>query len=384
PTATISYAGTPYCATGTASVTQTGQAGGTYSSTAGLVINGTTGAINLATSTPGTYTVTYSFTDGTCPNTTTTSVTINALPTISISSAPSCNLLLTAYSLEVTVSSGTVTSTAGTVANTSGNSWEITDIPSGTDIVLTVVDGNTCEQTLSVVAPDCSCPIVNAPTSGGDETYCAGSAIPTLTASAGAGQTIDWYDAATGGTLLLSGNTDYTPSGPGTYYAEARIIINGCTSSTRTAIVLTEDTLPTLALTSSTDPTVCAGTDGTIVLATTGLADGSYSVSSTAGALTMVVASDVGTISGLAQGTYNDITITQAGCSSVADIDVTLTDPVTPTLALTSSTDPTVCTGTDGTIVLATTGLADGSYSVSSTAGALTMVVASDVGTISG
>ena len=59
PTATIAYAGSPYCATGTATVTQTGQAGGTYTAPAGVSITAATGAINLATSTPGTYTVTY-------------------------------------------------------------------------------------------------------------------------------------------------------------------------------------------------------------------------------------------------------------------------------------------------------------------------------------
>ena len=52
PTATISYAGSPYCATGTATVTQTGTAGGTYTAPAGVAINAATGAINLATSTP--------------------------------------------------------------------------------------------------------------------------------------------------------------------------------------------------------------------------------------------------------------------------------------------------------------------------------------------
>ena len=73
PTATISYAGSPYCATGTATVTQTGTAGGTYTAPAGVVINAATGDINLATSTPGTYTITYSFTVGACSNTATTS-----------------------------------------------------------------------------------------------------------------------------------------------------------------------------------------------------------------------------------------------------------------------------------------------------------------------
>ncbi len=85
PTATISYAGSPYCATGTASVTLTGTSGGTFSSTAGLNINASTGEINLVTSTPATYTVTYAVTDGNgCSNSTTTSVTINALPLVSV------------------------------------------------------------------------------------------------------------------------------------------------------------------------------------------------------------------------------------------------------------------------------------------------------------
>ena len=44
PVATIAYAGSPYCAVGTASVTQTGTAGGTYSTGAGLSINGGTAA----------------------------------------------------------------------------------------------------------------------------------------------------------------------------------------------------------------------------------------------------------------------------------------------------------------------------------------------------
>ena len=54
PTATINYAGSPYCATGTATVTETGTAGGTYTAPAGVVINAATGDIDLAASTPGT------------------------------------------------------------------------------------------------------------------------------------------------------------------------------------------------------------------------------------------------------------------------------------------------------------------------------------------
>ena len=64
--------------------TQTGTAGGTYTAPAGVVINAATGDIDLVASTPGTYTITYSFSNGACSNTTTASITITALPTATI------------------------------------------------------------------------------------------------------------------------------------------------------------------------------------------------------------------------------------------------------------------------------------------------------------
>src|SRR5678810_577627 len=54
PTATVS--GGTFCATGTTTLTTTSATGGTFSSTTGLVINGATGVIDLAASTPGIYT----------------------------------------------------------------------------------------------------------------------------------------------------------------------------------------------------------------------------------------------------------------------------------------------------------------------------------------
>lgn len=97
-------------------------------------------------------------------------LTIRPRPTISVTSSPSCVFRLfspTTYQLQVTVSSGTVTSTAGTVTNTSGNVWAITNVPSGTNIVVAVTDANGCTNQLPVTAPNCACPVVSAPTSGG-------------------------------------------------------------------------------------------------------------------------------------------------------------------------------------------------------------------------
>ncbi len=59
--------------------------GGTYSSTSGLTINATTGEIDVATSTPGTYVVTYAVASSGCQlaGSSTFSVVINPLPTTS-------------------------------------------------------------------------------------------------------------------------------------------------------------------------------------------------------------------------------------------------------------------------------------------------------------
>jgi len=92
PTATIAYSQPAFCATGTALVTQTGQVGGTYSSTpAGLILNNMTGVLTLTGSTPGVYNVTYGFSDPVtmCTNTTSTNVTIWAQPSIAIVSIDS-------------------------------------------------------------------------------------------------------------------------------------------------------------------------------------------------------------------------------------------------------------------------------------------------------
>jgi hypothetical protein len=182
-----------------------------------------------------------------------TAVTLTILPrpTISVTNSPSCDFRLfapTTYQLEVTVSTGIVSSTAGTVTNTSGNVWAITDVPDGTNIVVTVTDANDCANQLPVTAPNCSCPVVNAPTSGGNRSYCTGDPVPSITATVGFGETVDWYDSPSGGTLLLLNSTTYIPAGPGTFYAEARNTATNCRSGARAAITVTQDNPSAVAI----------------------------------------------------------------------------------------------------------------------------------------
>lgn len=83
--ASIAYGSAAYCkySNTTATPTITGAAGGSFSSTSGLVINSTTGVVDVTNSTAGTYTVNYTVTGAAgCSNlVATTSIKINDLPT---------------------------------------------------------------------------------------------------------------------------------------------------------------------------------------------------------------------------------------------------------------------------------------------------------------
>jgi len=105
-------------------------------------------------------------------------------------------------------------------------------------------------------------------------------------------------------------------------------------------------TVPSLALGAPiTEPTTCTGSDGVITLNTSNIVDGSYTVNYTdeLGNLqsrSITVASDVGTINSLPVGTYDNITLDYGGCTTTANIDVTLSGPPLPDATLTVS-DPT-------------------------------------------
>lgn len=148
--ATISYAGTPFCksVSTAAAVTQTGAAGGTYSAPAGLSINSSTGAITPSTSTAGSYTVTYTVGTG-CITTATTSVTITAVPsaTISYASNPYCSNAGTATVTRSGTSGGAYTSTTGLVINASTGAVNLGSSTLGTyTVTYTVSAGGGCSQ----------------------------------------------------------------------------------------------------------------------------------------------------------------------------------------------------------------------------------------------
>jgi len=86
-------------------------------------------------------------------------------------------------------------------------------------------------------------PIPNPPVGNGDVFVCE-NIINPLTVSVPADQIVNWYDAPTGGNLLLENSTSFSPDVSGTYYAAASSNLTDCFSPTRTALNYTLFELP--------------------------------------------------------------------------------------------------------------------------------------------
>ena len=155
PAASVSYPNGPYCNRGTVSSVETGITNGQYSADAGLSIDEITGDIDLAASTPGTYTVTYTFNNGTCSNSTTTAVTINptALPTPLGDVTAECSIMPTAPTL--------TDPCAGIITGTSATVFPITN--QGTTVVTWTFDyGNGYTQSVNqnIILDDTLAPVM--------------------------------------------------------------------------------------------------------------------------------------------------------------------------------------------------------------------------------
>jgi gliding motility-associated-like protein len=138
PTASVvSYATPPatatFCTSGTQAVVTATPAGGTFSAPTGLSINAITGALNLSASTAGTYTVTYSPPSGSCasPGTTTVTLTAPVTPTLSFGGTTFCK----AGAAPVTTAAptgGAFSSTTGLVINASTGAVDLAASTNGT------------------------------------------------------------------------------------------------------------------------------------------------------------------------------------------------------------------------------------------------------------
>lgn len=214
PTATITYTGSPYCGTGTATVTQTGQGGGTFSSSTGLSINALTGAINLASSTPGPYTVNYSFSDGLCTNTVTTNVQVGNPVVLITNPAPVCSpstinltdAAITAGSTE-NLTYTYFTNSGGTIAVSNPSALSATGTKTYYIRGTSAAGCKTIKPVTFTINPQ---PIFSA--IGPFAPVCKGSAVTLTAFSPDPFATFDWQNAGAGPSVVVypMATTSYT------------------------------------------------------------------------------------------------------------------------------------------------------------------------------
>jgi gliding motility-associated-like protein len=179
-------------------------------------------------------------------------LTLLPIPTYEFTS-DSCDATTQLYSFVFMTDADNVLPSQGTLTDLGGSMYQVSDLNVGANFSLFLTNLQGCSLTITFVIPNCGCPNLDAPISGGDQFFCEGSAIPAISASVPGGNTIDWYDTLTGGIPVASDVSSFVPPGPGTYYAETRDLVSGCTSGSRTPVTITVLNRPLIAI----DSIVC-------------------------------------------------------------------------------------------------------------------------------
>jgi hypothetical protein len=195
--------------------------------------NGITNGVAFVANATTTYTVTGTDANG-CVNTAQTTVTVNALPTVTASP-------------NQTVCSGTnVTLTGGGASNYTWNNGITNGVAfaanATTTYTVTGTDANGCVNTAQVTVSVNAVPTVIA---GNNQTVCAGTAV-TLSGSGASSYT--WNNGVTNA-------TPFTPIATQTYTVTGTAA-NGCTNTAQVIVIV--NALPTVS--GGNNQTVCAGT----------------------------------------------------------------------------------------------------------------------------
>jgi hypothetical protein len=257
--ATFSYGPTTtYCVSGTTSpavVLGTGATAGAFTSTTGLSLNATTGAITLASSTPGTYTVTNTVAaaSGCAAATATTTVTITAAPVATFSYATTAGCAGSTSAVTPTLGTG---ATAG--AFTSATGLSINATTGAINLATSTAGTYTVTNTLAA-ANGCA-----AATATATFTVNPRPAAPTLTAIRSGSTTTLTSSAATGNQFYLNGTAvagatgqTYVVNGAAALlgsYTVTTTNANGCVSLPSAVVVVTSSVKPLAGSTLSVFP----------------------------------------------------------------------------------------------------------------------------------
>lgn len=254
PDASLAYAQTNYCPADTDPV-PTATNPGTFTSTTGLIINSSTGAVDVSASTAGTYTVTNTYT-GTCMNTGTTTITINP-PADATFAYPSNTICAGGANETPTVTDpGTFSATpAGLVfANTTTGEIDVIGSTVGTYTVTYNATGSAACPT-SGSSSSINITITTTPDASftyAQTAYCADATDPSPVFGAGANGGV--FSSTTG--LMLNSNTgeiDLSASTAGTYTVTNTIAASGSCPMVDETFSVTINALPNVTLANFTD-----------------------------------------------------------------------------------------------------------------------------------
>jgi gliding motility-associated-like protein len=364
----FTYPQTAYCQdAANPSPTIMGDVGGTFSSTVGLSITPGTGQINLAASTPGTYTITYQTPDPICFATSTFTLTINPLPIVDGNDETICaggSVTLNGTGADTYVWNNGVTDGVA-FSPTGTTTYTVTGTITATGCV------NTGTATVTVAPMD--------DPSFTTTNYCEGGASPVPIVIGLAGGTFALNPAPVGPTINASTGIITGGVGGATYTVE--YTTNGVCPQTSTQTI-TVYALPTV---DAQDVSVCIG--GTVAITATGAvtyswdnglgAGQSHNVTPAVNTTYVVtgtdangcVNTDVMTVSILANAPIDagaDVTICEGDMTTLtatggvsymwlapisAAGSVQNVSPLVTTTYIVNGTDAAGCTGTDQVIV---------------------------------
>ena len=291
---------------------------GTWSTSNGAIATVTNGIVTGVAA--GSANIYYSVTANGCTKAVATTVTVNALPTIT-GTLSVCVGATTTLTGSATPNATTPWTSATTSVATITTSGVVTGVAQGTSII-TYKNTNGCTKTVTVT--------VNAlPTITGTLSVCVGNTT-TLTGSATPNATSPWTSVATSVATI-------TTSGVVTGVAQGTSIItykntNGCTKT----VTVTVNALPTVNANTGTT-SVCVGATTTLSNSTP---NGTWSTSN--GSIATV---SNGIVTGVAAGTANIYySVTENGCTKA--VATTVTVNALPTITGTLS----VCVGATTTL----------------------------------
>ena len=284
-----------------------------------------------------------------------------------------------AYTANAAFGSGSQVGTGNYVVYSgAGNSVTITGLSTATNYEFDLYSFNTsiggCYNVNNYQpAFATSCVLIPAPANPINAQYCSGDTKPAINVnSPGSGKNIRWYDAATGGNLVPGDGTGgdgrggvFIPAAAsGTFYAETYDGTLQCSSSTRTAVTLTQHPPLVPGVPPTATQSVCSGGDPTVIdggTASGGTGTYTYqweSSSATAGPYSAIIGATQPTYdppAGIIQTTYYHRLTRSATCLQPGNpVGVTIIAPPAITV---QPTPQQVCDGKSATFSIDATGM---------------------------